>query len=218
MAAAPCCKGRRRFVISPDEIGGFISHRAVDGAFHMRDHKLQRSKETSMTPTMKALAMVMLLLAATGLHAASAQKAGDLSIDKAWSRATPRGAKVAAGYLTITNNGNAPDRLVGGTSAAASRVEIHHMAMNDGVMTMRPATEGVAIEPGKTVTFGPGGYHLMFMEPKAQLKQGDKLSATLEFEKAGKVDVIFDVQSVGAQGPAQMKDDQKMQMAPDHKM
>jgi len=173
--------------------------------------------ETSMTSTLRAF-ILALLLAAAGFGVASAQKAGDLSIDKAWSRATPRGAKVAAGYLTITNNGNAPDRLLGATSPAASRVEIHQMAMNNDVMTMRPATEGVAIEPGKTVTLGPGGYHLMFMDPKAQLKQGDKLSATLEFEKAGRVDVIFDVQSVGAQGPTEMKGDQKMQMPPGHKM
>jgi periplasmic copper chaperone A len=171
-----------------------------------------------MIRTMKAMAAAVLLLAAAGLEVATAQKAGDLSIDHAWSRATPRGAKVAAGYVTITNNGNAPDRLIGATSPAASRVEIHQMAMNNGVMTMRPATDGLVIEPGKTVTLGPGGYHLMFVDPKAQLNQGDKLSATLEFEKAGKVDVTFDVQSVGAQGPSEMKGDQKMQMSPGHKM
>jgi copper(I)-binding protein len=52
------------------------------------------------------------------------------------------------------------------------------------------------------VTLAPGGYDLMLMELKAQLKQGDKIPATLEFEKAGKVNVTFDVQSVGARAPA----------------
>ena len=76
------------------------------------------------------------------------------------------------------------------------------MAMNNGVMTMRPLDKGLAIEPGKTVKLAPGGYHLMLMDLKSPLKQGDKLPVTLEFEKAGKVKVSFDVQGVGAQGPA----------------
>jgi hypothetical protein len=69
------------------------------------------------------------------------------------------------------------------------------------VMTMRPLDNGLAIEPGKTVKLAPGGYHLMLFDLKSPLKQGDKVPLTLEFEKAGKVKVSFDVQGVGAQGP-----------------
>ena len=76
------------------------------------------------------------------------------------------------------------------------------MAMNNGVMTMRPLDKGLAIEPGKTVKLAPGGYHLMMMDLKSPLKQGDKLPVTLEFEKAGKVKVSFEVQGIGAQAPA----------------
>ncbi len=76
------------------------------------------------------------------------------------------------------------------------------MAMNNGVMTMRPLDKGLAIEPGKTVKFAPGGYHLMLMDLKSPLKQGDKVPVTLEFEKAGKVKLSLDVQGVGAKGPA----------------
>ena len=76
------------------------------------------------------------------------------------------------------------------------------MAMNNGVMTMRPLDKGLAIEPGKTVKLAPGGYHLMMFDLKGQLKQGDKVPVTLEFEKAGKVTVSLDVQGVGAQAPA----------------
>ena len=61
------------------------------------------------------------------------------------------------------------------------------MAMNNGVMTMRSLDKGLAIEPGKTVKLAPGGYHLMLMDLKSPLKQGDKVPLTLEFEKAGKV-------------------------------
>ena len=54
-------------------------------------------------------------------------------------------------------------------------------------MTMRPLDKGLSIEPGKTVKLAPGGYHLMLLDLKSPLKQGDKLPVTLEFEKAGKV-------------------------------
>jgi periplasmic copper chaperone A len=129
-------------------------------------------------------------------------KAGDLVITQAWSRATPNGAKIGGGFLTIENNGSAPDRLIGGSGEVSARVEVHEMAMNNGVMTMRPLDNGLVIDPGKTVKLAPGGYHLMMFDLKAPLKQGDKVPITLEFEKAGKVKLSFDVQGVGAQGPA----------------
>jgi copper(I)-binding protein len=129
-------------------------------------------------------------------------KTGDLAITQPWTRATPGGAKVAGGYLTIENKGSTPDRLMGGSTNAAKKIEIHEMAVNDGVMTMRPSDGGLAIEPGKTVKLAPGGDHLMFLEPNSPFKQGDTVAATLKFEKAGEVKVLFDVQGVGAQRPS----------------
>lgn len=129
-------------------------------------------------------------------------KAGDLVISQAWSRATPGGAKIAGGYLTIDNKGSAPDRLISVAGDIAGKVEIHEMAMNNGVMTMRPLDKGLPIEPGKTVKLAPGGYHLMLMDLKNPLKQGDKVPLTLKFEKAGEVKLALDVQGVGAQAPA----------------
>jgi periplasmic copper chaperone A len=128
-------------------------------------------------------------------------KAGDLVITQPWSRATPGGAKIAGGFVTIENKGAAPDRLVSGSGDVAGRVEIHEMAMNNGVMTMRPLDKGLVIEPGKTVKLAPGGYHLMLMDLKTPLKQGDKVPLTLQFEKAGKVELSLDVEGVGAQVP-----------------
>jgi len=155
-----------------------------------------------MTVFSKALIAVVLLTTASFCPAAAQEfKAGDLSIEHPWSRATPAGAKVAVGYMTITNKGLVPDRLVGGSTSVAGRVDVHEMAMKDGIMTMRPLNGGLPIDPGKTVTLAPGGYHIMFVDLKTPLKQDDKISATLTFEKAGKVDVTFDVQSVGAQSP-----------------
>ena len=129
-------------------------------------------------------------------------KAGNLVITQAWSRATPGGAKVAGGYLTVENKGTLPDRLVGGSAEIAGKFEIHEMAMNNGVMTMRQLDKGLAVEPGKTVTLAPGGYHLMLMDLKEPLKQGDKVPVTLEFEKAGKISFSLEVQGVGAKGPS----------------
>jgi copper(I)-binding protein len=150
------------------------------------------------------------LVAAIGMttlfccSSASAQeiKAGDLVLERPWSRATPAGSQVGAGYLIITNKGASADRLVAAATPAAGRVEIHEMAMQNDVMTMRPLPGGLPIEPGKQVALAPGGYHIMFMELKAPFKQGDKIPVTLEFQKAGKVQVTFDVQAVGAQSPA----------------
>jgi periplasmic copper chaperone A len=128
-------------------------------------------------------------------------KAGDLVITQAWSRASPGGAKMGAGYLTIENKGSAADRLVSVSGDVAGKIEVHEMTTTDGVMKMRALDKPLAIEPGKTVKLAPGGYHLMMMDLKSPLKKGDKVPVTLEFEKAGKVEVTLDVQGVGAQAP-----------------
>src|SRR4051812_36517727 len=148
-----------------------------------------------------ALAALVVSLVAVPAHAGDA-RAGDLVITQAWSRATPNGAKIAGGYLTIENKGTTPDRLLGGSGDIAGKGEVHEMATKDGVMTMRPLDRGLTIEPGKSVKLAPGGYHLMMFDLKGQLKQGDKVPVTLEFEKAGKVKLSLDVQGVGAQAPA----------------
>lgn len=126
---------------------------------------------------------------------------GPLKIDHPWTRATPAGAKVAGGYLTIQNTGAVPDRLVGGASEIAGRVEIHEMAVKDGIMTMRPLPSGLDLQPGGKAELKPGGYHIMFMDLKRPLKEGESVKGTLQFEKAGSVAVEFAVQSVGAREP-----------------
>jgi copper(I)-binding protein len=147
-----------------------------------------------------ALYGAVLLAVAAGPLRASEVKIGDLVITQAWSRATPGGAKVGGGYLTITNQGSTADRLIGGSADVSAKVQVHEMAMNSGVMTMRPLEQGLVIEPGKTVKLAPGGIHLMLLDLKAPLKQGEKLPVTLEFEKAGKVSVTLDVEGIGATG------------------
>lgn len=130
------------------------------------------------------------------------QTAGSLTIDQAWSRATPGGAKVGGGYLRITNNGTEADRLVGGSFSAAERVEVHEMAMEGEIMRMKQISGGLEIKPGATVELKPGAEHLMFMDLKEPLKPGQIVKGTLVFEKAGTVDVEFTVRGMGDGAPA----------------
>jgi len=146
-----------------------------------------------------SIAAAALALSAT-LASAHDFKLGALSIGHPWSRATPAGAKVGGGYLTVENTGSAPDRLVSISVPFAGRAEIHEMAMKDGVMTMRPLDKGVEVPAGAKVEFKPGGYHIMFMDLKQQLTQGETLKGKLTFEKAGSVDVEFKVDSIAAKG------------------
>lgn len=165
-----------------------------------------------MTAVFRAAALVAFLLSlATPLRAEDI-KVGDLVISQAWSRATPGGAKVGGGYLTIENKGTAPDRLVGGLSDVAAKVELHEMNMANGVMTMRPVDGGLEIAPGKTVALAPGGYHLMLVGLKAPLTQGQSVPVTLTFEKAGPVKLFLEVLGVGAKGPGAKPDSGGMPM------
>jgi copper(I)-binding protein len=139
---------------------------------------------------------------ACGLAAAAAHdyKLGALEIKHPWTRATPKGATVAGGYLTIVNTGTTADRLVGGSAAGAGRFEIHEMAMTGGVMRMRPLPKGIEIKPGATVELKPGSFHLMFMGLKAPLEQGTRVKGTLVFEKAGTIEVEYAVDAIAATG------------------
>jgi len=123
---------------------------------------------------------------------------GSLKIEHPWTRATPKGAPVAGGYLKITNNGTAPDKLVGGTFVNAGRFEVHEMKTENGVMTMRPLKAGLEIKPGQTVELKPGSFHLMFMDLKTPVEQGKRVKGTLVFEKAGTVEVEYTVEAMGS--------------------
>jgi periplasmic copper chaperone A len=144
--------------------------------------------------------LVAAFVAVSALPAAIAgaqdYKAGSIEVDKPWSTATPRGASVAAGYMTIKNTGT--DRLTGASTAVAGKVEVHEMTMDNGVMRMRPVAGGLEIKPGQTVELKPSSFHLMIMNLKGPIQQGKPFEAMLMFAKAGPVDVEFAVEPVGA--------------------
>jgi len=137
-----------------------------------------------------------------GAAVAETYKVGAIEIADPWARATPRGASVGGAYMTITNHGTEADRLTGASTPAADRAEVHQMLMENGVMTMRPVEGGLEIKPGGTVTLKPQSSHLMLMGLKQPLTQGARMKATLDFAKAGKVELEYVVESIGAQGPS----------------
>jgi copper(I)-binding protein len=149
-----------------------------------------------------SLALALAVSAAPAL--AQEFKAGDIVVEKPWARATPKGAEVGGGYLTIHNNGAAPDTLTGG-SADFATVEIHRMNTEGGVMKMAEITNGLDIPAHGTIRFAPGGYHVMFTHLTRPLTKGEKVQATLTFAHAGPITVDFNVEAVGAPGPAPTK-------------
>jgi periplasmic copper chaperone A len=150
-----------------------------------------------MRPIVSLFAAILSVSVSTAY--AGDYRVGSLDIAGPWSRATPKGAAVAAGYMKITNTGTTSDRLIGGSSDIAPKFEVHEMSMDNGVMKMRPLKDGIEIKPGQSVELKPGSFHVMFVGLKNPLKEGDHIKATLVFEKAGKVDVELDVTGMGGQ-------------------
>ena len=147
---------------------------------------------------MKSVLLAAIMAFAATAASAHEYKAGSLQIQHPWSRATPKGATVAGGYMKIVNTGSTSDRLIGGSTVAAPKFEIHEMSMQGGVMKMRMLPNGIEIRPGQTVELKPGGYHLMFVGVTAPLQQGKPVKGTLEFEKAGKIEVEYAVEAIGS--------------------
>lgn len=147
---------------------------------------------------------IVFLAAVASLVATSALahdfQGGSIRIDHPWSRATPPGAPVAGGYLKIENTGTEPDRLLSVTSDIAARTEIHESQVKDGVASMRPMAGPLEVPPGQIVEVGAGN-HIMFVKPVRTLKKGDKFKATLVFDKAGPIEVVFVVQGMGSRTP-----------------
>ena len=134
---------------------------------------------------------------AVGPASAHEFKAGSIEIKHPWSRATPKGSEVAGGFMKLINTGTEPDRLIGGSTANAGKFEIHESAMEGGVMKMRPLPKGIEIKPGETVELKPGSYHLMFVGLKAPFEMGKRVKGTLQFEKAGTVEVEYAIEAAG---------------------
>lgn len=152
-----------------------------------------------ISPKTLALGAVATLTASAAV--AHGYRTGALSIQHPWSRETAVGQAVGGGFLTIANSGTRDDRLLSGTSPVAAEVQLHTMTLDGGVMRMRQVTDGIAIPAKSSVELKPGGYHIMFMGLKRQLRQGERFPVTLRFQRAGSVTVQFAIQPVTSTGP-----------------
>ena len=119
-----------------------------------------------------------------------------VQIEKPWARATAPGASVAGGYMVIRNQGIAGDRLVGVSSPASAKVEMHVHINDNGVMKMREV-RGYDVPAKGAFELKPGGSHLMFMDIKRPFKEGEKLPVKLKFQRAGEVNAEFLVGGLG---------------------
>lgn len=143
-----------------------------------------------------ALAMTIIVLQSPVL--AHGVEIGSLKIGHPWTRATPKGADVAGGFMTINNTGTTDDRLISISVSGVKRAEIHEMSMDNGMMKMRPLSNGLALPAGKKIELKPGSYHVMLIGLSDPFIEGDYIKATLSFEKAGTVEIEFVVEAQGA--------------------
>ncbi|MDX3928773.1 MAG: copper chaperone PCu(A)C [Shinella sp.] len=152
-------------------------------------------------------AVLFLLGSAPGVFAHE-YRLGDIEIRHPASRAMLPGQPVGGGFMTIVNHGSTPDRLVAITSPVSGDVQLHEMAMENDVMKMRQLPDGIEIPAGGTVELKRGGLHVMFMGIKEPFKEGEKVKATLVFEKAGRIDVDFNVEPANAKAGAGKGEDE----------
>lgn len=140
-------------------------------------------------------ASTLSLLALLNVQKAHAHetKVGDITIQHPWARQSPMKATVAAGFMIITNAGKEDDRLVKATAEITTNVQLHDMKMDGDVMKMFELKGGIVIPAGKTVELKPKSMHVMFMDLKAVPVKGQMFRGKLTFEKAGTVDVEYEV-------------------------
>src|SRR5260370_557543 len=125
-------------------------------------------------------------------------------VTAAWARATPGQSKIGAAYLTIESS--VADRIVSAASPVAARAEMHTHTTEGGVMKMRQV-DGVPLTPGSPTVLKPGGLHIMLIDLKAPLVEGQSFLLALTLEKAGEVDVMVKVEKAGASGTAMARHD-----------
>jgi periplasmic copper chaperone A len=149
-------------------------------------------------------------LCLAGIQSVAAQpmpgafRAGAIVVEAPWSREAPGSMKRTAGYMSITNTGSKPDRLVGGTAAATGRFEVHHSVTSGGVTRMQAVEGGLEIKPGETVELKPGGIHAMLVDLPKGPKAGETIKGTLQFENAGALEIEYQVGGLGTQAAPKM--------------
>ncbi len=144
------------------------------------------------------LAFVAVLVVFASGVPARAGGPSTITVEQPWARATPAGAMTGAVYMTLQNKSDSPDRLAAASSDVAAKVQIHQMAVVNGVMQMRQLANGLSIPASGSVTLKPGSYHVMLIGLKKQLIAGETIPLTLIFAKAGNISVTVPIQAMGS--------------------
>ncbi len=140
----------------------------------------------------------------SGLAAAAEFTVGELRVEQPWARASAtQGAKAGAAYFTLVNLGAEADRLIAVATPVAKMASLHHSVMDKGVMKMLPVA-AVEVSPGEPAVLRPGGLHVMLMGLKAPLIEGETVTLTLTFEKAGSIEIEVTIQGPAAMQPGMM--------------
>lgn len=124
-------------------------------------------------------------------------KVGDITIHEPWARASLGHAPNSAAYMTLETSGTEPDRLIGGSTPVAQRVELHTHVTEGGVAKMRPI-EAIDVVPGEPTVLEPGGLHVMLRDLTQKLEPGSEMPLTLQFEQAGEVTLNVPVKGMAA--------------------
>ena len=152
-------------------------------------------------------ALVLALLALIGVMRTDGSGTSAISVTEAWARPATAGAMpgmdhgiagtMASGtssvaYLTIVNSGDGGDTLIAVATASAGAVELHQTTIKDSVASMRQVRE-IAVPKRGVVRFNPGGYHLVLVNVRRDLRPGDTITLTLTFARAGTIEVTVPV-------------------------
>jgi len=138
----------------------------------------------------RLLVFVGLILALPFVSAAD--KEASVAVRDAWIREAPPGMRVMAGYMELRNNTSRSQVLVAASSSGFEGVMFHRTTVKDGMAGMRHASE-IELSPNASLSFAPGGYHLMLMSPKRALRVGDSVDIKLEFRGGLVLPVAFEV-------------------------
>jgi copper(I)-binding protein len=145
-----------------------------------------------MKKVIKSVLLASAFVATTVFASGNEVKVGNLKIENPQARATVPAQKMSGGFMKIENDSTAADKLISASSSVSKSMELHTMSMDNNVMRMREV-KSIDLPAKSKVELRPGGLHLMFIDLNKQLKAGDIIPVKLKFEKAGEVEVKFQV-------------------------
>jgi len=145
-----------------------------------------------MKKVIKSVLLASAFVATTVFASGNEVKVGNLKIENPQARATVPAQKMSGGFMKIENDSTAADKLISASSSVSKSMELHTMSIDNNVMRMREV-KSIDLPAKSKVELRPGGLHLMFIDLNKQLKAGDIIPVKLKFEKAGEVEVKFQV-------------------------